>query len=597
MLLIALPRSYLLQEDEQDASLSQMQLHLMFSRPGFQKGAEMINRCFVKRNLGQLTLKRITKHRRCFGLVIASLAILLDSALTTATTTNQLIEKAHKLSQSGNIDSAIVIIQEVLNEKPNDAIAWASLGIFKGMKAASATDYSQAGRLSFEAFSHLDKAVDLDPSAVKPRLWRGIMGVKVPEFMGRLDQAISDLELVVKAFEENPNKESQEAATQALDLLIEAYGKKGQPEEQLRCAKKLIAIAQDPEIKARAATLVEQSEPKISVQKPQSKDAPSAPQALLERSMKLLDDGDLEGAEKMLKEVISIDERNVTAYKLLAKAIMLQMESGVYDQRIHDDTNWAANRAFEIIKVLDDAISISPDDLELRLMRGMMGVELPFFVNKLDQGIEDLEIVIASDAPQEVKSQAEFYLGHGYQKKAMKYWLNLIRKYPDSRAAELALEAISPPVKKLDLSKVKRPSLIIDFVIAFKDELSPQVALWVEKENGDYVKTIYVSGFSGYVKESQIVLPKWAQRSNFVDADAVTSASIDIGEHCYVWDLIDINGRRIANGKYIVNLEVNFWPSGKYEHLKAPVSIGKQDQSMLIKDNKLVPYFEIKYLR
>lgn len=41
----------------------------------------------------------------------------------------------------------------------------------------------------------------------------------------------------------------------------------------------------------------------------------------------------------------------------------------------------------------------------------------------------------------------------------------------------MAFEAISPPIKKVDLSSIGHPSVIIDFVIAFKDELPPDCAL------------------------------------------------------------------------------------------------------------------------
>ncbi|MGQ9811204.1 MAG: DUF2271 domain-containing protein, partial [bacterium] len=325
-------------------------------------------------------------------------------------------------------------------------------------------------------------------------------------------------------------------------------------------------------------------------------DISASSDSLLANALQLIDDGRLREAEEILKKIVTTDKLNARVYKELARTIMLQMQQGIYDERIHQDTKWAANRAFELVEILDEAIVISPDDLELRLMRGIMGIQLPFFVNRLDQGIEDLELVLASRAPAEIKSQAELYLGYGYQKKGMKYWRNLINKYPDSPIAQMAFEAISTPIKKVDLSSIGRPSVIIDFVIAFKDELPPQTALWIETDKGEYVRTVYVSGFSGYAKDAQVVLPNWASRSNFIDADAITSASIDLGEHCYVWDLSDHTGKGVDKGNYILNLEVNFWPSGRYEHLKLPIPIGGKDESFVTREGKLVPYLEVKYL-
>ncbi len=544
------------------------------------------------------TIERIGQMGTSLALSLAIVFFAISSSIASESA-DQLIEKAHQVSRAGNVDSAIVIVEQVINRYPNHAAAWASLGIFKGMKAGKATDYTEAGRLSFEAFSHLDKAVELDPTSVKARLWRGILGVKVPEFMGRLEQAVADLEFVVGKFEGNPDHRNRESAIQALDLLIQAYRSKGLMEKALDCAKRMERISEDSQMKQRAQSIQEELKREISKagREPSREHLAASSDSLLADALKLTNAGRLREAEEILKKTISVDNRNVRAYKELAKVIMLQMQQGIYDERIRNDTNLAANRAFEIMRVLDEALAIAPDDLELRLMRGMMGIELPFFVNRIDQGIEDLEMVVAQDAPPDIKSMAEFYLGYGYQKKGMKYWRNLINQYPDSRIAEMAFEAISPPIRKVDLSKVERPAVVIDFVIAFKDELPPQIALWIETDKGEYVKTVYVSGFSGFAKDAQIVLPIWAKKSNFIDADATTSASIDLGEHYYVWNLLDHKGEKISQGNYVIKLEVNFWPSGKYEYLRIPISIGKKDESAATREGKLVPYLEVKYLQ
>lgn len=77
---------------------------------------------------------------------------------------------------------------------------------------------------------------------------------------------------------------------------------------------------------------------------------------------------------------------------------------------------------------------------------------------------------------------------------------------------------------------------------------SPQTVLWIETDKGEYVRTVYVSGFSGYAKDAQVVLPNWASGSNFIDADVTTSPSIDLGEHFYVWDLSDHTDKGIHKG-------------------------------------------------
>lgn len=113
--------------------------------------------------------------------------LFLISSSIASGSADQFIEKAHQLSRSGDIDSAIVVIQEAIKRYPNNAQAWASLGIFRGIKASKAADYTDAGQLIFEAFNYLDKGIEIDSTLARSRLWRVILGVKVPEFMGRLE--------------------------------------------------------------------------------------------------------------------------------------------------------------------------------------------------------------------------------------------------------------------------------------------------------------------------------------------------------------------------------------------------------------------------
>jgi len=76
-----------------------------------------------------------------------------------------------------------------------------------------------------------------------------------------------------------------------------------------------------------------------------------------------------------------------------------------------------------VYRALDKAVSFAPEDGEIRLLRGIVGVEIPFFVHKLDQGIDDLNRVLRSDVSDSTKSEALHWLGKAYQKKAMSYWI------------------------------------------------------------------------------------------------------------------------------------------------------------------------------
>lgn len=99
---------------------------------------------------------------------------------------------------------------------------------------------------------------------------------------------------------------------------------------------------------------------------------------------------------------------------------------------------------------------------------------------------------------------------------------------------------------------------------------SNQIAAWIEDENGNIVKTIYVSDFTGsrhgYQKREDAV-PHWVSAAE-PDAlsdeqiDAVSSATLQTGSQSFVWDLTDDDGNAVPTGIYMVKLEGTlFWSS------------------------------------
>ena len=134
----------------------------------------------------------------------------------------------------------------------------------------------------------------------------------------------------------------------------------------------------------------------------------------------------------------------------------------------------------------------------------------------------------------------------------------------------------------------------ISFHLGFQDELPPQTAVWIEDEKGAFIKTVYVSGFSGYAKEKQVDLPIWANKSEF-ETNGTTGASIDWGKHTFLWDLTDKNNKKVKSGKYTVIVESSWWPSMKYARAEAVIRIGKK-KNQVLKDNKpFIPWLFVEY--
>jgi len=301
-----------------------------------------------------------------------------------------------------------------------------------------------------------------------------------------------------------------------------------------------------------------------------------------------------EEARKVLKEAIKIDESNAEAYKWLVLTLREIVAKG-YDEKIYENVDYQRDLAFEVYRALDKAVRLAPEDGEIRLLRGITGVEMPFFVHKLEQGIDDLNRVLRSDVSDSTKAEVLHWLGKAYEKKAMNYWIKVVSQNPNSEESKAIFNRMRPEVKRFDLSQYQPPVLAIDFILGFRDELQPQTAVWIEDRDGNFVKTIYVSGFSGHVKEKEVRLPKWANSSKFVDVDAVTGASINVGHHIYVWDLKDSLGRRVTAGEYVVKVEVAYWPSMQYQLVSAAVNLEEKGDQIIVEQGKFVPYLKVNY--
>jgi hypothetical protein len=188
-----------------------------------------------------------------------------------------------------------------------------------------------------------------------------------------------------------------------------------------------------------------------------------------------------------------------------------------------------------------------------------------------------------------------FWLGWAYKKRGNTYWLDVITEHPGSSAANMAYYSMRPPVTHFDSSDYEAPFVRIDFVLGFQDELAPQTAVWVEDAGGAFVRTLYVSGFSGYVKERQPNLAQWSLASGYADADAVTGASIDVGHHITVWELTGSDGRRVEPGEYTVKVESMYWPSMQYQISSATIDISGGETKAATQTGVIIPYLEVSY--
>lgn len=546
---------------------------------------------------------------RIFLKCIIIFFLLISYSAIFSQTIDEYIKKAESYNQAGDLEQAAVVMEQAVQKYPDNSTAYSYLGLYRGTQAGSTQNYMEAGRLIGIGYDMLNKAVALDPENPIARFHRGLLSVNVPPFMGKLEEGIQDLETLVKIHEKMPEKVSSEMLVRTYNFLAQGYQKKEDPQKAIAAWKKVVELAPNSDLSKNAENnIASLKQMKQQESKPQEKYSASDVQALKQKADQTPDDPTLlvklgkgyydtkefDKADQVLRKAIRLDSTNVDAYKWLIRTTEQLADKG-YDERIYNDTDFRSKLAFEITNLTEKAVAIAPKDPELRLMRGEIGVMMPFFVGKLDQAMEDLKWVTKSEAPKNIKAEALYWLGYGYQKKGTTQWIKLITDYKNTEASQLAFESMRPAIQHFDPQKYQRPFVEVEFVLGFRDELAPQSAIWIEDKNGNFIKTVYVSGFSGNAKEKQANLSDWAKSSQFRDTDVVTAASIDVGHHIYVWDLKDYQGKPLKAGEYVVKIEVAYWPSMEYQSTKANFTIDKKDSRVLVEEGNLVPYLMVKY--
>jgi tetratricopeptide (TPR) repeat protein len=527
-------------------------------------------------------------------------------------TIEEYIGQAEELKNAGQFDEAISAMEQAVEEYPESSDAYAQLGIMLGEKAQRMRDYMALMEIATRIFSLWDKALELNPNNFMARFYRGAWSVNMPKSMGQLEKGIGDLEITAQALVQSPDPSSKEQLVEAYQYLADGYQKNGEYGKAKIANEKIIALVPETQYAEQAQRRIDKIDgfekwqeeyaknmvsdtPEIVSLKEKVAEEPDNFDLLFALGKAYFDVENYGEAEKVLKQAVEIDQSSSEAYKLLAYTQGEINEVG-YDPRIYMDTDFRTDLAFEAADALDKAVALAPGDIELRLTRGIISVNMPFFVNKIDQGIADLEVVIDSDVSDEMKAEATYWLGYAYQKKATTYWIRVVSNYSATDAAQDVFDRLRPPVTHIDLSKYIVPIVYVDFELSYRDELAPQTAVWVENAEGEFVKTLYVSGFSGYAKEQQVNLPVWAKSSEYADVDAITGASIDLGHHVYVWDLNDYTGKKVSSGEYKVFVEVAYWPSMQYQRVESPITVGKGAVRKVVEEGNIIPYLELRYL-
>ena len=543
------------------------------------------------------------------------LGIAAPAAPQAAKTAAQYVAEAQALASGGKIPEAIALLKEAAAAHPQSPEVFAYLGSYVGQTAGQqGANYTEAMRLMGESYGYLDKAIEVGPENPLGYFYRGIMSVNVPVFLGKLPGGIADLKKIVEIHGKAPAAVSPEMLVTAYAMLGKGYEAGGNPADARASYGQVVKLAPGTDTAKQAEARLAAMAPVAPKEKPAwlkpNPDDPGSIAAIksrieteaenidlrlhLDLARALMDVRRYEEAREVLHAYIEKNPSNPDAYRLLFETVGVLANVG-YDPRIAEDTRFRTNLAFEAMSSADKIVELDPNDLEARLTRGVTGISMPFFVGKFDQGVVDIEYVLKNTKSPADSATAMYWLGAARERQAMRFWLDVATKFPDTDAARMAMSGMRPVVTTFDTGKAVKPVVAIDFVSGFRDELAPQIAIWIEDASEKHVKTVYVSGFAGNVKGKQVTLPVWAAVSNFAGADAVTGASIDVGHYVYTWDCKGLDGKPVKPGKYVAKVEVCHWPSMKYQLAEAAITVGKLENSSRVEEGDYIPSLVVTY--
>jgi tetratricopeptide (TPR) repeat protein len=525
-----------------------------------------------------------------------SFAAVLAAGAAAGRTSPAAADSAQPSDAMARLKETVFSRRKAAEAAPQDADAHfrlaEALGELSGSQA-NAGDFTGAMTNVNEAFAELDRATALNPGHFDAHLYFGIYAMNVPAFFGKLEPGIRHLETARRLAEGDPKAHPAAQRAVLYRFLGQGYRAAGRTDDAREAWEKTLALeATGANAEAARKGLDGLKAAPAAAQKP----APAEPAdaaSLKQKGKAALAAGRWSEAADTLRRASAADTTDAEAAILFAGA--LGREAGLgYDERIYTDQNWRTNLAFEVARELGVFSRRFPNDPRIQLMYADMCIMMPFFVGKIDEGLAILSKLTQDPGlPDSLHSQAAYRLGFGYCKKGKAVWADLVKNHPDAAEASDVYREFG--LREHGVSPGRGERVDVSFHLGFQDELEPQTAVWVEDAAGRHVKTLYVSGFSGYAKEKQVDLPEFAERTKFAETDGVTGASIDWGTHAYSWNLTDRGGKRVPPGEYTVRIEASWWPSMRYETAEARIRVGGKAAGTSAPKEPLIPRFEIRY--
>jgi tetratricopeptide (TPR) repeat protein len=467
------------------------------------------------------------------------------------------IGEAQALKSEAKFQEAADLLKTAVSIYPDNAEAHLQYGLACGELAQK---NFESGNMSLgmeginRSFEEMETAIRIDPNSYDANLYYGIYCVNVPEFFNKMVPGVEHLQKALELLSAQPGGPSPESAGVIYQYLAMGYEKQkkigeaksalnqvlvlmpqGEMAETAKSELKRLDALEMARLKEQKAKEKEESENILAIKR-QLESSPDDFNLLMSLGNAYMEEKNWADARMAFKEATKVDPKSKEAQFMLVDALGRDAEKG-YDERIYEDQNTRTVLALDVVREMERALELDPENNGMKLQYASMCIYMPFFVDRIDKGIAILkEMANDKSLPDSVRSRVIYTLGVGYRKKGNAVWMQLAKLYPNTDEAQSVYEEYGLRDYGREKVNTKGEKVIVTFHMGFMDELAPQTAVWVEDLNGNFVKTLYVSGFSGYAKEKQVDLPNWGENSEF-ETDGTTGASIDWGKHTYVLDL------------------------------------------------------------
>lgn len=525
--------------------------------------------------------------------------------------------EAQALQEEGKLQEAVDLLKNAVAAYPEESNAYLQLGLAwgaLGQHSGTAGDFEMAMTAVNEGFTAFEKAIALDGMNYGAHFYYGVYGVSVPPLFGKLDSGVEHLKKAIEIAKGQSDTSKEKLAIlhrylaqgYQMQKKFEAAEKAWkevlslQPEGELADAAKVgLKRTAEEKTKAEAKTSApekKEGNPHIIALKKKINASPDNFDLLMQLGQAYFDEQRWIEAADVFKKATQMKSDDAKAIFMAAQSIGMDAESG-YDERIYDNTDLRTNQAFEATRYLEKAYELDPSNPDIKFTYAVMCVQMPFFVNRIDEGLALLtEMAEDKNLSDDLRIEALYHLGFGYRKKGNAVWMKLLKDFPKADQIQSVYDEYGLREQRDKVVSEKGKRVLVTFHLGFMDELPPQTAVWVEDGDGLFVKTLFVTGFSGYAKERQINLPKWSKSSKF-ETDGTTGASIDWGKHTYVWDLTDHNGKKVKDGTYKMRVETAWWPSMQYGRAEAEIHVGSSPDETTVENAPHIPMLHVKYVQ